>query len=119
LTRGVPTISLEVLAAIGFLGLGASIGAILSFNKALSLIEAGRASMFLNVIPVISLLFGWLLLGERLAALQLVAAGVVVAGVTLGSWRSGGPSRQPSKVEEAAALQSGMPALGGGEGDAS
>jgi drug/metabolite transporter (DMT)-like permease len=91
LARGVPALSAGVLAAIAFLGVGASVGAILSFNKALSLMEAGRASMFLNVIPVISLLFGWLLLGERLAPLQLLAGAVVIAGVTLGSWRSGGP----------------------------
>jgi drug/metabolite transporter (DMT)-like permease len=93
LGSAVPAVTAGVVAAIGFLGVGASVGAILSFNKALSLMEAGRASMFLNVIPVISLLFGWLLLAERLASLQLVAAAVVVGGVTLGSWRSGGPRR--------------------------
>jgi len=93
LARGLPTLSPGVVIAIGFLGVGASVGAILSFNKALSLMEAGRASMFLNVIPVISLLFGWFLLGERLAPLQLVAGAVVIAGVTLGSWRSGGPGQ--------------------------
>ena len=90
LTRGIPPVSLGALSALGFLGIGASVGAILSFNKALSLMEAGRASMFLNVIPVISLLFGRLLLSERLAPLQLAAGAVVIAGVTLGSWRSGG-----------------------------
>jgi drug/metabolite transporter (DMT)-like permease len=93
LRSGMPAITPGVLAAVGFLGVGASVGAILSFNKALSMLEAGRASMFLNVIPVISLLFGWLLIGERLAPLQLAAAAVVIGGVTLGSWRSGGPRR--------------------------
>jgi drug/metabolite transporter (DMT)-like permease len=93
LGSGMPAITPGVLAAIGFLGVGASVGAILSFNKALSMMEAGRASMFLNVIPVVSLLFGWLLLAERLAPLQLVAAVVVIGGVTFGSWRSGGPRR--------------------------
>ena len=58
--------------------------------------EAGRASMFLNVIPVISLLSGWLPRAERSAPLQLAA--VVIAGVTVGSWRSrrlrGAPGRR-------------------------
>jgi drug/metabolite transporter (DMT)-like permease len=91
--RQLPALSLGGLAAVGFLGVCASVGAILSFNKALSLMEAGRASLFLNVIPVISLLFGWLLLGERLTSLQLVAAAVVIGGVTVGSWKTAG---QPS-----------------------
>jgi drug/metabolite transporter (DMT)-like permease len=116
MARGLPTLSLGALAAIGFLGIGASVGAILSFNKALSLIEAGRASMFLNVIPVISLLFGWLLLGERLAPLQLVAAAVVVGGVTLGSWRTGGPRSKLNGVDGAAApLPAGRSGVADGE----
>jgi len=96
LSRAIPAVTPGTWAAVAFLGIGASVGATLSFNKALSLMEAGKASMFLNVIPVVSLLFGWLLLGERLAPLQLAAGAVVVAGVTLGSWRSGGP-REPAR----------------------
>ena len=120
MVRGLPAPGLGSLAAIGFLGVGASVGAILSFNKALSLIEAARASMFLNVIPVISLLFGWLLLGERLATLQLLAGAVVIGGVTLGSWRSGGPRENGSQLDgDAAILPGERPAEGEGKDDES
>ncbi len=73
------------LVALGFLGIGASVGAFLSFNTALSRIEAGRASLFLNIIPVVSLIFGWLLLGERMNLFQGIGGLVVIAGVLLAS----------------------------------
>ncbi len=73
------------LAALGFLGVGASVGAFFSFNKALSRIEASRASLFLNIIPVVSLIFGWLLLGEHMNLFQGIGGLVVIGGVLLAS----------------------------------
>ena len=73
------------IIAVVFLGVCASALAFLSFNKALSLIEAGKASLFLNTIPIISLVFAWIILGERINGLQGLGAVVVIAGVVLAS----------------------------------
>ncbi|MCD6123406.1 MAG: DMT family transporter [Spirochaetales bacterium] len=73
------------IVAVVFLGVCASALAFLSFNKALSLIEAGKASLFLNTIPIISLVFAWLILGERINGLQALGGVVVIAGVVLAS----------------------------------
>ncbi|NOY09651.1 MAG: DMT family transporter [Spirochaetes bacterium] len=75
-------------AAVVFLGICASALAFLCFNKALSLIEAGKASLFLNVIPIISLVSAWLILGERINYLQGLGGIVVIAGVVFASGKA-------------------------------
>lgn len=49
----------------------------------LDLIGAGGASVFVNLIPVVSVVAGFLILGERLAPVQLAGGAVAVAGVFL------------------------------------
>ncbi|MFZ5810446.1 MAG: EamA family transporter [Thermodesulfobacteriota bacterium] len=44
--------------------------------------------MFINLIPVFTLLFSWLVLDERLEPAQYVAAIVVLAGVFLTTGRT-------------------------------
>jgi len=86
LGRGELNINLWGLISLGFLGIAVSVTAFLSFNKALSMIEASKASLFLNIIPVISLILGWLLLGERINPGQGFAGLVVIGGVLLATW---------------------------------
>lgn len=66
---------------IVFLGLGVSLGAFGLYNLALSLLPAGRASLAINLVPVVALGVGWALRGETLTPLQLVGAGLIVAAV--------------------------------------
>ena len=82
------------LVALGFLGIGVSVGAFLSFNKAVSMIEASKASLFLNIIPVISLILGWLLLSESINLGQGFAGLAVIGGVLLATCR---PTWRPKK----------------------
>jgi len=86
LGRGQLNINLWGLISLGFLGIGVSVVAFLSFNKALSVIEASKASLFLNIIPVISFILGWLLLGERMNPGQGIGALVVIGGILLATW---------------------------------
>lgn len=74
------------LIALGFLGIVVSVVAFLSFTKALTMIEASKASLFLNIIPIISLILGWLLLGEGINPGQGIGALVVIGGVLLATW---------------------------------
>ncbi len=62
---------------IVFLGLGASLGAFGLYNFALSQLPAGRASLAINLVPVVALLAGWIVRGETLTLVQLVGAALI------------------------------------------
>ncbi len=78
-------ISPSALGALLFLAFGATIGAFLCYNYALSKVKAATASVFINGIPVVTACVGWIVLGETLTGIQLVGAFVVVCGVSLTS----------------------------------
>ena len=68
---------------IFYLGLFCSAAGYWLYISTLKLMGSGRASIYINLIPVISVAASYLLLGERLATLQLLGGGIVVAGVFL------------------------------------
>lgn len=76
------------LAAVLYLGLVVTVGAYGLYNFAVSRLPASQASAFVNLIPLFTLLFAVLLLGERLTGQQMLAALLVFAGVALSQWRS-------------------------------
>ena len=67
--------------AMVFLILAGTLLAFLWWNVALSRVGAGRTAVFTNLVPVFGILLSWLLLGERLAPIQLVGAFLAVTGV--------------------------------------
>ena len=71
------------IIAIIYLGAVITLGAYGLYNYGLKYITASKAASYVNLIPVFSVLLGWTLLGERLSALQFVAASLVMAGVWL------------------------------------
>lgn len=71
------------LVAVLYMGVGVSLGAFCCYNYALAHLSAGRASSFVNMIPVLSLGMGWATLGERLTPAQYMACAVVLGGVCL------------------------------------
>lgn len=75
------------LGALLFLSFGATLGAFVFYNYALSKVKAATASVFINGIPVVTAFTGWIVLGETLGGLQLLGALVVVIGVSLTSFR--------------------------------
>ena len=68
-------------AGIVYLGLGVSFGAYSLYGFSISRMPAAKASMFMNLIPVFTLLLGMLILGERLTATQCLASALVLGGV--------------------------------------
>ncbi len=64
-----------------WLGLGVTIGAYGLFNFAMSRMEAGRASVYVNLIPVFTVAMGWLFLGETFTPVQYVASVLILLGV--------------------------------------
>lgn len=75
--------SMPVVLNVLYLGVfGSAIGYWL-YVVMLERLGAGRASVFINLIPVVSVIAAFIVLGERLGALQLVGGIAAVGGVYL------------------------------------
>jgi drug/metabolite transporter (DMT)-like permease len=73
-----------LVGVLAFLGSFVTLAAFGCYNWGLSRLPAARASLFLNLIPVIAVLLGWVLLGESLSVGQCLSAAAVIGGVLLG-----------------------------------
>lgn len=76
------------LESVVYLGVVVTVGAYGLYNYGVSQLPASQATGFINLIPVFTLIFAALLLGERLNFWQMLAAAVVFAGVLLSQWRT-------------------------------
>ncbi|WP_298190294.1 DMT family transporter [uncultured Pseudomonas sp.] len=81
------TVSPMGLGAVVYLGVLVTVGAYGLYNFGVSRLPASQASGFTNLIPVFTLLFAILILGESLNDMQILAAALVFAGVLLSQWR--------------------------------
>ena len=75
-------------AAIVYLGLAVTVVAYGCYNFALSKMDAGKASVFVNLIPLFTMLLGWLVFRESFTAIQYLAGLLIFLGVGLsqGFW---------------------------------
>lgn len=71
-----------------YLGVFVTLGAYGLYTWAVSKMPVSRASAFINLIPLFTVMLAWLLLGETLAAPQWFACLLVLGGVLLGRERS-------------------------------
>lgn len=76
-------VTLNTLLWILYLGVVVTIGGYGMFNLALSRIEASRASIFVNLIPVFTVFLAYMFLGEVLKPEELMASGVILGGVII------------------------------------
>jgi drug/metabolite transporter (DMT)-like permease len=76
-------ISSRSVVALAYLTLFATCAAFLFYNYALTKLPAGKASVFINGIPVVTAVAAWLLLGETLTLLQLCGGLLVLTAVCL------------------------------------
>ena len=67
--------------AIVYLGAVITLGAYGLYNYGVSRIPASRASVFVNLIPVFTVILGWLILGERFNRSQYLASALVFIGI--------------------------------------
>lgn len=65
------------------LGLLPTLGGGIAFIASLRTISASNASIAATVEPVVAAFLGWLVLGERMEALQVLGAGLIVVSVVL------------------------------------
>jgi len=69
--------------AVVYLGAVITLGAYGCYNFGVSKLPASQATAFINLIPVFTIILGWLFLGEKFNFMQYLAAGTVFAGVIL------------------------------------
>jgi len=69
--------------SVVYLGTFVSLGAFGLYNTAVTRMPANRAALSINLVPAVALLSGWLMRGETLAPMQLVACMIIVAAVVL------------------------------------
>lgn len=74
--------------SIVYLGTFITVGAYGLYSFGVSKTSASEASAFINLIPVFTLVLGWLLLGEQLTAMQYVGALLVFVGLFLSRSKS-------------------------------
>jgi len=77
------TITLKSALAVVYLTVFATVGAFLCYNFALSQVPASKAAVFVNGIPVVTAIGAWVLLDERLTAIQAGGGALVLAAVFL------------------------------------
>ncbi len=84
-----------------YLGTFVTIGAYGLYNFGVSRVPANQAAAFINLIPALTLIFGFFLLGERLSGWQLLACLLVFGGVFLSQDSTAEREKGKVKKEEA------------------
>ena len=79
------SVTMPALAGLLYMGVGVGILAYLMLNFSLKYLEAGIVSLFGNLIPVFTLIFAYVLLGERLNVPQVACVGLALFGVAISS----------------------------------
>ena len=75
--------SVEAMSWVIYLGVVVTLGGYGLYNFALTKIEASKAAMFINLIPVFTLILAFLILGEKLSSQELIASLTILIGVIL------------------------------------
>ncbi len=73
----------EAMSWVLYLGVVVTLGGYGLYNFALTKIEASKAAMFINLIPVFTLILAFLILGEQLSSQGLIASATILIGVAL------------------------------------
>ena len=94
---GIPDIT--VIAHLLFLGICCSALGFFFYAQALKNLGISVCAIFINMIPVVTVIFGFFILGERLSPLQWLGAALVISGVYL-AMQSREKSKLKSKPED-------------------
>jgi len=86
--------------AVLYLGSFVTVGAYGLYNVGVSMVPAAQATAFINLIPVFTLILGWLILGESFAAIQYLASALVLLGVILSQRGAASKTAEPLPAAE-------------------
>ncbi|WP_173918097.1 DMT family transporter [Halobacillus sp. Marseille-Q1614] len=96
---GFPTITQPAyLAGLLYLGIFPSFIALIFYNRAVDLLSASKASIFLNLLPVFTMAGASLWLDEAIRPMHIVGTCIVIAGVILTT--QGGKTPTKEKVSD-------------------
>lgn len=99
LIDGLPqSFSLQGLSCVLYLGLAISLGAYGLYNFGISRIPANQASIFVNLIPVFTVIMAAIVLGEKFTPLQYPASLMVLVGVFLSQNHPQARTRTPHRT---------------------
>jgi drug/metabolite transporter (DMT)-like permease len=84
-TVGVGTISLGVVGGVLFLGIISTALAMVLWNNAFAVLDAGSASLTFLAQPVVGTLLGWFFLGEKITPLFLLGGTLIGIGILISS----------------------------------
>jgi drug/metabolite transporter (DMT)-like permease len=96
------------LFAVGYLGLFVTLGAFALYNFGVSALSASKASAWINLVPVVSIVLGHLVLGETFSPYQAGGALLVLGGLYLCQRAPASPRHgimQVQKPQRAGALE--------------
>lgn len=79
----IPRIEADQALGLAYLGIFPSVVALLLYNSAIGDVGPTQAAVFLNLLPVFTMLGAWQLLGETVTWVQVIGSLVVIAGVVL------------------------------------
>jgi len=77
---------LSVILHLVFLGVCCSALGYWYYAKSLEVLGLSVSAIFINLIPLLTVIFGFILMGDRLTALQWLGAVFVIGGVYLSMW---------------------------------
>jgi len=80
-------VNAESIGGIVYLGLFASLGAYICWNRGVQAVGASRGSLFQHLIPVFTAIFAVLLIGERVQGFHLVGIALILFGIYLATRR--------------------------------
>lgn len=84
--------NLTSLLSIGYVGLFASIGAFLFWNRGVEILTASRAGYFIHLIPVWGLILASIFLGEQLKGFHWIGMLLIFSGIVLATFIKNTPS---------------------------
>ncbi|MFD2437963.1 DMT family transporter [Modicisalibacter luteus] len=79
----IPSIDASQALGLAYLGIFPSVIALLLYSSAIGDVGPTRAAVFLNLLPVFTMLGAWVLLGEAITWVQVIGSLVVISGVML------------------------------------
>ena len=96
--QGLPeSVSSETIFSILFLAWGVNVVAFILYNASFKSMPASQVGLWLNLLPLFTLFFGWLILDDSLTFEQYIAATVVLAGLVFSQLK---PRRKSVFIEQ-------------------
>lgn len=92
-----PTFDIGIIIGLGYIGIFPSFFAIIFYNRAVDMIGATRASIFLNFMPVFTMAGAYVWLGEEITMMHIIGLVAVILGVIL-TTRAG--KRQEERIDQ-------------------